>query len=206
MPSMSGSPSGPFSRSPNSHGNTKSAPSLPENPHFHPNFENFINHFRQAIAPMTCCVSGKVSPDFPSTVLAYHLLTHSQLDNLARFFHQVYPPMPETYMYPARIPPWVGTPEEADVDVDTKRHRFGFFIGLLGCELTPAENFPLLADSARIECIKWIRYDDEKSILTERDLDAQAEEVLAWMEHEWGNAMDQTEAEQNGSGSQYGWK
>ena len=109
-------------------------------------------------------------------------------------------------MYPARIPPWVGTPEEADVDVDTKRHRFGFFIGLLGCELTPAENFPLLADSARIECIKWIRYDDEKSILTERDLDAQAEEVLAWMEHEWGNAMDQTEAEQNGSGSQYGWK
>jgi hypothetical protein len=88
--------------------------------------------------------SGLPHPSFPTSILQYHLLTHRQLDELARFYHQVTPPVRETFSYPARIPVWVSVNEEedaehaAEVDLETKRRRWGRFVGLRGCE-SPTE-------------------------------------------------------------------
>lgn len=52
--------------------------------------------------------------------------------------------MRETFRYPAPIPAWVSAVEEKDaehaqdVDLETKRRRWGRFVGLRGCE-TPTE-------------------------------------------------------------------
>jgi hypothetical protein len=88
--------------------------------------------------------SGLPHLSFPTSILQYHLLTHEQLDELARFYHQVIPPVRETFRYPVRIPAWVSVNEEEDaeraveVDLETKRRRWGRFVGLRGCE-TPTE-------------------------------------------------------------------
>lgn len=90
------------------------------------------------------------------TLLQYHLLTHEQLDSLARWYHQVEPAVDETFMYPAWIPAWTSlypnvggggvaanvilensgrnASVETEVDLETKRRRWGRFIGLRGCE------------------------------------------------------------------------
>jgi hypothetical protein len=70
---------------------------------------------------------------------------------MARWYHQVDPPVDETFMYPAWIPAWtsmrLGNQDSAaqegdgDVDLETKRRRFGRFIGLRGCE-SPASTGP----------------------------------------------------------------
>src|SRR5699024_3878114 len=77
----------------------------------------------------------------PRTLLSYHLLTSHQLDDLARHYHQVWPPVPATFWYPTSIPAWVDNDghecrsgNENAVDLVTKRRRFGRFIGLRGCE------------------------------------------------------------------------
>jgi hypothetical protein len=49
----------------------------------------------------------------------------------------------ETFRYPARIPAWVSLNEgeedaENAVDLETKRRRWGRFVGLRGCE-TPTD-------------------------------------------------------------------
>jgi hypothetical protein len=59
------------------------------------------------------------------------------------------------------IPAWVGTPEEDQVDVATKRRRFGHFIGLRGCE-SPADD---------------------------ADYNRYSEDMLEEMEREWQSAL-----------------
>jgi hypothetical protein len=98
----------------------------------HPYFRPTIDFLSRALAPLVSVTTALPAPDFPSTILAYHLLTSDQLDNLAQHYHQVWPPVSETFSYPLRIPAWVGT--EQEVEVVTKRRRFGRFIGLQGCE------------------------------------------------------------------------
>ncbi|PTU23860.1 hypothetical protein P175DRAFT_0405459, partial [Aspergillus ochraceoroseus IBT 24754] len=96
----------------------------------HPWFRLTIHYFATHLAPLVSCSTGQPHPDFPATMLSYHLLTSSQLDDLARHFHQVWPPSRETWEYPVAVLPWLGTPEESTVDIATKRRRFGRFIGL----------------------------------------------------------------------------
>jgi hypothetical protein len=103
-----------------------------------------LSHLETPLVPLISVTSGLPHPSFPTSILRYHLLTHEQLDELARFYHQVTPPVRETFRYPARIPAWVSVNEEedaecaAEVDLETKRRRWGRFVGLRGCE-TPTE-------------------------------------------------------------------
>ncbi|RMJ27302.1 hypothetical protein PHISP_01816 [Aspergillus sp. HF37] len=105
---------------------------------FHPSFLRVLEHLLTPLRPLISMTTCVPHPDFPTTLLAYHLLTSTQLDDLARHYHQVWPPMSDTKSYPQPIPAWVGAPNERAVDVDTKRRRFGRFIGLRGCE-SPVE-------------------------------------------------------------------
>ncbi|EXJ93925.1 hypothetical protein A1O1_02318 [Capronia coronata CBS 617.96] len=103
-----------------------------------------VEHLRAPLVPLISVSSGLSHPLFPTTLLQYHLLTHDQLDDLARWYHQVNPPVDETFMYPAWIPAWTTSdPENTmgrasndrnSIDLETKRRRFGRFIGLRGCE------------------------------------------------------------------------
>ena len=101
---------------------------------FHPSFTRVLEHFLTPLCPLISVTTNLPHADFPATLLAFHLLTSAQLDSLARHYHQVWPPAPETTRYPKPIPAWVGAPSEHDVDLDTKRRRFGRFIGLRGCD------------------------------------------------------------------------
>jgi hypothetical protein len=107
-------------------------------------FKTILSHLETPLVPLISVTSGLPHPSFPISILQYHLLTHKQLDELVRFYHQVTPPVRETFRYPLRIPAWTSMNEEedaeraAEVDLETKRRRWGRFVGLRGCE-TPME-------------------------------------------------------------------
>lgn len=106
--------------------------------HIRPAHSNFLDYVATPLRPFISCVDGKQHPDFPLNLLAFHLLTSQQLDNLARFYHQVLPRVKESTYYPRPMEAWIGAQGEENVDVDTKRRRFGCFIGLY----TPAPPQP----------------------------------------------------------------
>lgn len=101
-----------------------------------------IEHLRAPLVPLISVSTGLAHPSFPTSLLQYHLLTHEQLDSLAKWYHQVTPPVEETFMYPAWVPAWTGLGLNDDssmsgtdgVDLEVKRRRWGRFIGLRGCE------------------------------------------------------------------------
>ena len=96
-----------------------------------------IEHLRAPLVPLISVSNGLPHPAFPISLLQYHLLTHEQLDSLAKWYHQVTPAVEETFMYPAWIPAWAGPAESEDSDgvhLETKRRRWGRFIGLRGCD------------------------------------------------------------------------
>lgn len=99
-----------------------------------PAYNTFLQRLASPLRPFVSCVDGQAHPDFPPNLLAYHLLTAEQLDNLALHYHQVFPPIHETACYPRPIPAWIGAEDEANIDLETKRRRFGHFIGLQGCD------------------------------------------------------------------------
>lgn len=101
---------------------------------FYPTFLHALKHLSSPLAPLVSITTGLPHPDFPRTLLAYHLLTSSQLDDIARHYHQVWPPLPETSGYPIQVRAWVGTRREGELDIETKRRRLGRFMGLRGCE------------------------------------------------------------------------
>ncbi|KAL2437142.1 hypothetical protein ABEF95_016578 [Exophiala dermatitidis] len=154
-----------------------------------------VEHLRAPLVPLISVSCGLAHPVFPTTLLQYHLLTHEQLDDLARWYHQVDPPVDETFMYPAWIPAWTSLDSEsADangnailsgpdpdaennnttttgsvVDLETKRRRFGRFIGLRGCDS------PTAATAAEAE---------------------RPEELARRMEREWRRALRRAEEEE----------
>lgn len=104
---------------------------------YHPTFLPLIHrHLSTPLHPLISVTTSLPHPSFPNTLLAFHLLTHDQLDDLARYYHQVCPPLPETGMYPiVMTPAWIEREDhgQGSVDLETKRRRFGRFIGLRGC-------------------------------------------------------------------------
>jgi hypothetical protein len=104
-----------------------------------------VSHLRTPLVPLISVVSGLPHPAFPRSILQYHLLTHAELDELAHFYHQVTPPVRETFKYPMRIPAWVSSHQEGErrrdegVDLEAKRRRWGRFMGLRGCETPTTE-------------------------------------------------------------------
>ncbi|RAO72613.1 uncharacterized protein BHQ10_008625 [Talaromyces amestolkiae] len=96
----------------------------------HPDFLPTLTHLSQTLFKLVSLTTGKPHPYCPDSVLRYHLLTSTQLDDIARHYHQIWPPVPETYRYPKPIKPWIGTEEECTIDIEGKRERIGQFIGL----------------------------------------------------------------------------
>lgn len=115
------------------------------NPNSRITLSKAVSHLRVPLVPLISLTTGKAHPSFPLTLLQFHLLTHTQLDDLARFYHQVWPPLPETSRYPDMMKTWIKAEaqrqqqEIEDVSLETKRRRWGRFIGLRGCE-SPTTN------------------------------------------------------------------
>lgn len=112
----------------------------------HPFFSRVLSHLSHPLTPLVSVTTGMAHPLFPQSILAYHLLDSATLDALALYYHQVEPPVEESFEYPVRVPGWVnlatGTgvagnskmKTQVIVNLETKRRRFGRFIGLRGCE------------------------------------------------------------------------
>ena len=58
-----------------------------------------LEHLQEPLCPLVSSSTGQVHPQFPRTLVAYHLLTLQQLDDLARHYHQMLPPTVETGHY-----------------------------------------------------------------------------------------------------------
>ncbi|KAI2695545.1 hypothetical protein CBS147332_9294 [Penicillium roqueforti] len=152
-----------------------------ESPNFHPHFLPLLRHLSSHLWPLVNCETGLQHPDFPPNMLAYNLLTSEQVDNLARHFHQVYPPVPATYNYPVHITPWIGTAEEKTIDLPTRVRRLGRFFGLMGCE-----------EDAEME-----DHDEHGSGSDNgEDMNGGEDEVLRQMEWQWQQALQRAYAEE----------
>ncbi|CZS91092.1 uncharacterized protein RAG0_01870 [Rhynchosporium agropyri] len=86
-----------------------------------------IRQMALPLAPLVRLTTGEVHPIFPSTLLNFWLLTSSQCDELAHFYHQRTPSIYSTH-YPCPVE-W-----RSDATLEEKRRRIGRFIGLRGCE------------------------------------------------------------------------
>lgn len=93
-----------------------------------------LEHLQEPLCPLVSSSTGQVHPQFPRTLVAYHLLTLQQLDDLARHYHQMLPPTVETGHYIIAMTPWLGAWDEAEIGIHTRRRHFGQFIGLWGFE------------------------------------------------------------------------
>lgn len=143
-----------------------------------------LAHLAHPLVALVSVSSGKPHPDFPRTLLSYHLLTHEQLDNLARHYHQTVDAGEARWMYPAPIgwgKVWCGSQASQNsscnatekrhlVNLETKRRRWGRFIGLKGCE-SPTED------------------------RTEDSSEQSREDLLERMERQWQKALKQAEEE-----------
>ncbi|KIX93500.1 uncharacterized protein Z520_10678 [Fonsecaea multimorphosa CBS 102226] len=148
-----------------------------------------VEHLRAPLVPLISVTTGLPHPEFPTSLLQYHLLTHEQLDSLARWYHQVTPPVEETFQYPAWIPAWTSlyrprsqtsnTDGEMTVDLETKKRRWGRFIGLRGCESPTDEAGNVMNGN---DC-------------QEESSRESSEELARRMEREWRRALERAEEE-----------
>ncbi|PKY06993.1 Arabinanase/levansucrase/invertase [Aspergillus campestris IBT 28561] len=144
----------------------------------HPSFHPVLRHLRTPLCPLVSSTTGLQHPDFPKNLLSFHLLTSAQLDNLARHFHQVWPPLPATTSYPVMVQAWLGLDGEVQVDLSTKRRRFGRFIGLRGCESPVRDRAPETAWSSSKRPKAKAESEPES-----------AAEMLVRMEREWDECL-----------------
>lgn len=108
-----------------------------------------LDHLRTILVPLVSVTTGLPHPQFPTSILRYHLLTHDQLDSLAGWYHQTLNGGQERWLYPVAIDkvwllhpcqdynteePTSKTIKKYNPSLATKRRRFGRFIGLRGCE------------------------------------------------------------------------
>ncbi|GFF41290.1 hypothetical protein IFM58399_06213 [Aspergillus lentulus] len=148
----------------------------------HPSFQPILRHLRTPLCPLISSTTGQQHPAFPKTLLAYHLLTSRQLDDLARHFHQVWPSVEATRAYPVSIPAWIGTQGEKSVDLQTKRRRFGRFIGLRGCESPTVSTAGSAREDDTEELLERMEWEWEQGLLRAQRDDPDA--ILRWKA--WG--------------------
>ncbi|KAI5866836.1 hypothetical protein GGS23DRAFT_552344 [Durotheca rogersii] len=130
------------------------------------------------LAPLVQLTTGEVHPAFPGTLLHFWLLTDSQLEALAHFYHQR-TPCPWTRHYPCPVR-WA-----SDAPLEEKRRRLGRFIGLRGCEspLVLLPSSPTAAAPADSAAPALLSEDD---ILEEARAARLAEEERIWRgKHPW---------------------
>ncbi|KAJ5664721.1 hypothetical protein N7462_011534 [Penicillium macrosclerotiorum] len=164
---------------------------------FHPQFFQLLDHFRTPLHPLISCTNGQAHPDFPPNILAFHLLTSCQLDNLAYYYHQVWPATVDTKDYPVSIRPWLGTPYEATIDLATKRRRFGQFIGLQGCE-SPIDDH---RNSGQSEPESELSESGSELVKDEHETETE-QQILERIEWEWQEALVAALKDRNW----FGWK
>ena len=92
-------------------------------------YRRHVEHLALTLQPLLSMTTGTPHPAFPRSILAFHLLTERQLDDLAHFYHQRTPTLHSLH-YPAPII----TRWKRDADIEDKRRRFGRFLGLRGCD------------------------------------------------------------------------
>lgn len=84
----------------------------------------------QPLHPLVQVTTARAHADFPRTLLHFWLLTATQLDDMAGFYHQR-----EQCVWSALYPrPIVWPVDGASASLERKRCLFGRFIGLSGCE------------------------------------------------------------------------
>ena len=112
-----------------------------------PNLTPIITRMQYPLAPLHPMPEGAPHPQFPTSILSYHLLTEAQCDSIARYYHQwVTSPCIWTMGYPTTMD-WdheflehVGTAHGNQTRLDIKRRKVGRFIGLRGCDTPTEEN------------------------------------------------------------------
>lgn len=108
-----------------------------------------LDQMRLILAPIYLLPNGPPHDDYPQTLLHYWLLTESQLDSLAQYYHQLSPANPWHNQYPACMnwdPNFLAKPDplmsademksllSTEERLGIKRRMLGKFIGLRGCE------------------------------------------------------------------------
>lgn len=61
-----------------------------------------LHHLRRPLAPLVSITTGAPHPSFPRTLLHYHLLTLTELDALAHYYHQR-TPTEHSFGYPLPV-------------------------------------------------------------------------------------------------------
>ncbi|KAL6715875.1 hypothetical protein ACLMJK_006836 [Lecanora helva] len=150
-------------------------------------------HLMRPLCPLLSIETGLPHPDFPKTLLHYHLLTDNQLDDLAHFYHQRTPswysmgyPMPVVTRWWA--PGNERDLEEGEIDemedirqmlgvinqqrsdtvagTEEKRRRFGRFLGLRHCESAVGEG------NMRRQMEEWLADELAKRQHRDRELES----------------------------------
>ena len=67
-----------------------------------------LEHLQQPLCALVSSSTGQVHPQFPQTLVAYHLLTLQQLDYLAHHYHQMLPSTVKTGHYVIPMTPYTG--------------------------------------------------------------------------------------------------
>lgn len=92
-----------------------------------PELYSKISAMKLTLFPLVQLTTGEVHPRFPRTILQFWLLTNSELEEIAHFYHQR-TPCHLTDHYPVTIT-W-----SSDLSLEEKRRKIGKFVGLRGCE------------------------------------------------------------------------
>ncbi|KUL83105.1 hypothetical protein ZTR_11157 [Talaromyces verruculosus] len=174
----------------------------------HPDFLPTLANLSQTLLKLVSLTTGKPHPFCPDSVLRYHLLTSSQLDDIARHYHQIWPPVPETYKYPKPIKAWIGTEEEYTIDVEAKRERIGQFIGLRRGFAAPAAAVDAVATGVveafvggKDQLIDLNDGGDEGEDEVEEDVvKVICERIRAQMQKDWKEALELARREEGYSG------
>ena len=147
-------------------------------------------HMLRPLAPLLSIETGVAHPRFPQTLLHYFLLTGTELEDLAHFYHQRTPskfsmhyPMPVVSRWhaPTRndqadaeilaLSEILNVPlDEEDVwsfcQLKSKRHRFGRFMGLQGLESGEGEG------NMREEMERWVAVEMAKKERRDTELES----------------------------------
>jgi hypothetical protein len=119
-----------------------------------------IREMALPLAPLVQLTTGQIHPSFPSTLLNFWLLTDSELESLAHFYHQR-TPCRWTFQYPCPVT-W-----DPSLGLEEKRRRIGKFIGLRGCETPVAK---VKGEEEIMEEARGVRERDEEDELWRKKL------------------------------------
>lgn len=181
-------------------------------------FEETLRYMATPLSPVVNIETGHPHLEFPRNHLAFHLLTSDQLDRLARYYHQVWPPLPATLTYPSEIRAWVGAPDAANIDIATKRQRFGHFIGMwpyihpVNSGLSQPysdcpEEFAVPTSTHIEDCeastgdqndIGGENVEGDQEATDNGEISVTVEGLLEWMDREWEVALREARGESDG--------